>query len=215
MVTSAGPAEGKTSIAANLAVSLADAGTKSIVVGVDLRKPTLHKVFDMPNDVGLTNVLLGQLSLKDALQETEIENLQVLASGPIPPNPAELLGSTAMKELISEIEGACDIAIFDATPVMAVTDAVLLSRLMSGVLIVVGMNQTPREHLAQAKAHLNKVDARILGVVANRVRYTGREGAYYYYYGYGEREAAATAGTESGRSGFGRIFGRLVGRSKR
>ncbi len=214
LVTSAGPSEGKTSIAANLALSMADAGTKCIAVGVDLRKPSLHSAFGLSNSTGLTNVLLGQMSLKDALQETEHERLSILASGPVPPNPAELLGSSVMKEIIAEIEASCDMAIYDATPVMAVTDAVLLSRLMSGVLLIVDMNQTPREQLALAKAQLEKVDAHILGVVANRVKSGGRYGGYYYYYyGEGESEAAATGDGAGSRAG--RWLGRLMGGRRR
>lgn len=212
MVSSAGPAEGKTTIASNLSASLAEAGTKTIIVGADLRKPSVHKVFGCGNQVGLTNVLLGQVSLKDALLDTNIENLRILPSGPIPPNPAELIGSEAMRELTTEIAEMCDFVIYDATPVVAVTDAVLLSRMVDGVLLVVAMNQTPREMLATAKQQLEQVNARILGVVANRVAVGGTSYMYYYYYS-SEHEAAATQEESPARQPFlSRLRTRLANR---
>lgn len=195
LVTSADPSEGKTSISANLAVSLAQSGTRTILVGADLRKPSLHRVFGVSNRTGLTSVLLGQSRLSDTLEETDVENLKILNSGPIPPNPAELLGSKAMKGLVAELEEAADMVIFDATPALAVTDAVLLANAVDGVLLVVSMNKTPREVVRRAKDQLLQVRANLVGVVANRVEARGRSKYYYYYYyGEGNKEAAAAGG---------------------
>lgn len=216
MITSAGPGEGKTSICANLAVSLAEAGKRTIVVGADLRAPTVHKALGCSNNgVGLTTVLAGQAPLEEAIQETDIEGVRLVPSGPIPPNPAELIGSGAMEAVVRQIAQLCDIALYDATPVLAVADALLLSRAMDGVLLVVSVKRTPREVVAQAKEQLEQVQARIVGVVANRVEYSGRAGYYYYGY-YSAREAAAgrdAAGAvvRPARSG---LFARLAGRGQ-
>ena len=214
MVTSAGPDEGKTSIVANLAASLAESGRRTLAVGVDLRKPTLHKVFDLPNRVGLTNVLLGQLRLREALQETGVEGLKLLDAGPVPPNPAELIGSAAMADVVKEINDSCDIAIYDAPPVMAVTDAVLLSRHMDGVLLVVAINETPRELVTRAKEQLEQVQARVLGVVANRVPVSGQDYYYYYYYysNDGDTDAGKRRLNGHARPSLSRMLARLVGR---
>lgn len=217
LITSAGPGEGKTSIAANLAISLADTGKRIVVVGVDLRKPSIHDAFGCPNAVGVTNILVGQIRLEDALQETGIDNLQLLASGPIPPNPAELIGSEAMQRLIERLDDHCDIVIYDTTPVMAVTDAVLLSRSMDGVLLVVSINQMPRELVARAKEQLEHVNAKILGVVANRVPIRGREYGYYAYYGIyngvqPSEELRSNGAVPDGRLMISRMLARFVGR---
>jgi len=214
MVTSAGPSEGKTSIASNLAASLAESGIKTIVVGVDLRKPALHRVFERSNRIGLTNLLLGQTSLEDALQETDVPNLRLLAAGPIPPNPAEMLGTEAMRAVHEKLVAAAEMVVYDSTPIAAVTDAVVLSRIVDGVIFVVAVRQTPRELVRKAKEQLEQVRANILGVVANRVEVRGSEGYYYYYYG--DNEAAATGtGRASSRTRpvLGRVLARLLGRS--
>lgn len=215
MITSAGPGEGKTSICSNLAVSLAEAGKRTIVVGADLRAPTLHRALGCPNTAGLTTVLAGQAKLEDVIQETPIEGLRLVPAGPIPPNPAELIGSAAMEAVVREIGESCDIALYDTTPVLAVADALLLSRAMDGVLLVVSIKNTPREVVAQAKEQLEQVQARIVGVVANRVEYAGRTGYYYYgYYSSGEVAAGREGASANGRPARSGLFARLVGRGQ-
>lgn len=209
MITSAGPGEGKTSISSNLACALAESGKRTILVGADLRKPAVHKLFRASNAVGLTNVILGQASLDEALVQTDCEGLWLLPAGPIPPNPAELIGSKAMRALIEEMKARSDMVIFDATPVLAVTDAALLGAMVDGTLLVVAMNQSPRELVREAVAQLRKVNANILGVVANRVLL--KESQAYYYYYYGESEVAAT-GASNGKFRSTGMFGRLRGR---
>lgn len=208
MVTSALPGEGKTTIASNLAVALADAGADTIVVGTDLRKPALHKVFGKENRIGVTSILTGHATLEEALQPTDHPRLRFLPSGPVPPNPAEMLASKAMRRLIAEVEASAEMVIFDSAPVIAVTDAALLAPAVGGTLLVVGIGQTPRDIARQAKEQLEKVNAVILGVVVNRIE-ARRGGSYYYYYYYGtsEQEAAATNGKPVVERSFARLFG--------
>ena len=138
LVTSSGPGEGKSTTAANLAVVMAQTGQKVILVDTDLRRPVIHKTFGVPNNVGITTTLLaGQdVDLATYLQPTEIENLSVLTSGPIPPNPSELLGSHRMGHVIEQLSQAADLVIFDTPPVLVVTDASVLGRQVDGVLLV-------------------------------------------------------------------------------
>lgn len=211
MVTSAGPGEGKTTVSSNLAYSLAESGKRTILVGADLRKPTAHKVFGVSNAVGLTHVLLGHASLDEALVPIEGGGLQLLPSGPVPPNPAELIGSKAMRSLVEELKDRADIIIFDATPVVAVTDASLLAPMVDGTLVVVSVGHVPRETVRDAVAQLRKVNANILGVVANRVVCKQTESYYYYYYGESDG-AGAFPGASNGKYRPAGIFGRRRGR---
>jgi protein-tyrosine kinase len=179
LVTSSGPGEGKTTISSNLAISLAQAGSKVIIAGVDLRRPAIDKQFNVSNTIGVTNILTGQYTLDEALQDTDVEGLRILTSGPIPPNPAELLSSQRMKDLIEQIKSKADYIIFDATPVIAVSDSVILSQMVDGVLLVVSLGITPRGVAITSKEQLERVGANILGVVANNI---SEESGYYYYY---------------------------------
>jgi capsular exopolysaccharide synthesis family protein len=190
LVTSSSPGEGKSTTTANLAVVLAQTGQRVIVVDTDLRRPVLHKVFGIPNNIGLTTALLAgeNLSLEDCLQPTEIGTLAVLTSGPIPPNPSELLGSHRMQHLIEVLAQAADIVIFDSPPVLAVTDAVVLGRQVDGVLVVADAGNTREHALAQATAELQKTGANVLGVALNRL--DTRRGGYYYYYYYSDEKGS-------------------------
>jgi capsular exopolysaccharide synthesis family protein len=187
LVTSSSPGEGKSTTTANLAAVLAQTGQRVIVVDTDLRRPVLHKVFGVPNNIGLTNVLLAgeNVSLEGYLQTTEIEPLCVLTSGPIPPNPSELLGSHRMERLVGALVQAADIVLFDSPPVLAVTDAVVMARHVDGVLLVVDAGHTREHALAQAVGELQKTGVNLLGVALNRLD-TRRGGYYYYYYYYSE-----------------------------
>ena len=187
LVTSSGPGEGKSTTTANLAVVLAQTGQRVIVVDTDLRRPVLHKVFGVPNNIGLTTSLLAgeNVSLEGYMQPTEIETLSVLTSGPIPPNPSELLGSRRMEHLVAALVQAADIVLFDSPPVLAVTDAVVLARHVDGVLLVVDAGHTREQALAQAAGELQKSGVNLLGVALNRLD-TRRGGYYYYYYYYSD-----------------------------
>ncbi len=182
MFTSAGPAEGKSTTAANTAVALAQTGRKVIIVDCDLRKPVLHRIFKLKNR-GLTNILVENLAVDDLIQDTEVENLRILPSGPIPPNPSELLGSNKMQEIINDLVSQADYLILDAPPTVAVTDACVLASKVDGILLVVGANTVRPEMAQKAKALLVKAQGQLLGVVLNRVEIEEEHVYYYYYYG--------------------------------
>lgn len=183
LITSASPTEGKSTTAANLGVVMAQAGLSVIVVDSDLRRPVLHKLFDLNNSRGLTTSLLQEGGgLDGCLQETGIENLKVLTSGPLPPNPSELLGSQRMRQLIEQLKGKADAVVFDSPPALAVTDAAVLGNEVDGVLLVVGSGQTRREVVQRARETLTSVGATVLGATLNKLSERSASGYYYYYY---------------------------------
>lgn len=182
VVTSAAPEEGKSTTLANLAVVLAQAGKKVIVVDCDLRRPSLHKIFNAQSTAGFTDMMRDDTLLKKPpLEETDVANLKLLVSGMIPPNPAELLASKRMDEVIAALLKIGDIVLFDAPPVIAVTDAAVLASKVDVVLLVVSAGRTKRDHAKKAKALLDKVNARLIGTVLNNVK--GEAGLYQYYAG--------------------------------
>jgi|SRR6185369_6169322 len=164
LVTSAAPEEGKSTTLANLAVALAQGGRKVILVDCDLRHPRQHEIFGLPAEPGLSNMILDK-SDAAPLAATGVENLLLLPAGTLPPNPADLLGSRRMEDIIAGLKAAADIVLFDAPPVIAVTDAALLASRLDGALLVVSAGQTRREHALQAKALLEKIHVRLLGTV--------------------------------------------------
>jgi capsular exopolysaccharide synthesis family protein len=163
VVTSAAPEEGKSTTIANLAVTMAQSGRKTILVDCDLRRPSLHTLFNLENNAGFTNMMLDE-NAAAPLQKTEVDNLWVLTSGPKPPNPADLLGSRQMDRVIETLAGQADLVLFDAPPVVAVTDAVVLGAKVDGVLLVVSAGKTRRDHAEKAKQILEKANVRIIGV---------------------------------------------------
>ncbi|WP_152994482.1 MULTISPECIES: polysaccharide biosynthesis tyrosine autokinase [Lactococcus] len=182
LVTSAEAGAGKSTTISNLAVTFAQQGKKVLLIDADLRKPSVHMTFRLQNRSGLTNVLTRQISVNDAMQGTNFsENLAIISSGPVPPNPSELIGSAAMKNLIDSVTEAFDIVLIDTPPLSAVTDAQILSRYIGGAVIVVRANQTKKESVTKAKKLLDQVNANILGVVLHGVE--ASDSAYYYYYG--------------------------------
>ncbi|GAA0367769.1 CpsD/CapB family tyrosine-protein kinase [Bacillus horti] len=182
MVTSSGPNEGKSTVSANLAVVFAQSGKKTLFIDADLRKPTVHHTFRLNNREGLTNILTGQRELEQVCKETSIKHLNVLTAGPIPPNPAELISSKAMDMFINEACESYDMILFDTPPLIAVTDAQILSSKLDGVVLVLNSGKTNRDMGLKAKGLLEKVDARILGCVLNN-RKLEKNHDYYYYYG--------------------------------
>lgn len=186
-VTSAVPGEGKSTVAANLAIAIAQAGKSVILVDADLRRPELHKLFGASNQVGLTNVLLGSAGL-EALQATKVGGLRLLTSGPLPPNPAELLSSSDMERVIGLLGSNADVVIYDTPPAMAVTDAAVLGAKIEGMLLVLRLGKAPRDAVMRAKRLLENANVRIFGVVANGDRPQGRYGSYYHYYYYESHE---------------------------
>jgi protein-tyrosine kinase len=179
MVTSTGAGEGKSTTTANLAVVFAQQGKKVLLIDADLRKPTVHYTFRLNNYTGLTNVLTNSAPLLPSCQETRVENLYVLTSGPIPPNPAELLSSKAMEQCIQQLYNEFDLLIFDTPPVLAVTDAQILAHQCDGTVLVIESGGTEIEAAVKAKELLEAANAKLLGVVLNKRKY--RQGQYYYY----------------------------------
>jgi len=188
VVSSTVPGEGKTSTACNLAVAMAQAGNRVIIVDADFRRPELHRVFHKGRNVGLGNFILGDASEQDMILDTDVPNLRVICSGPTPPNPSELLGSQRMLKTIERLKELADVVIFDTPPVAAVTDATILAARTDGTILVVERGGTPIDAILQAKVKLDSVGARLLGIVLNKVR-SGDAGAYYYYKYYAEAEA--------------------------
>ncbi|OCA88913.1 CpsD/CapB family tyrosine-protein kinase [Pseudobacillus wudalianchiensis] len=181
MVTSAGPGEGKSTTTANLAIVFAQQGKKVLLVDADMRKPTMQYTFNTSNTIGLTNVLAKQKVLEAAVFETDVDGLDLLSSGPIPPNPAELLGSKAMAELVQEAYDQYDVVIFDTPPVLAVTDAQVLANQCDGTVLVINSGKTEIDGASKAKELLESAKAKLLGVVLNNRKL--KESSYYYYYG--------------------------------
>jgi non-specific protein-tyrosine kinase len=189
VVTSPVPRDGKSTTVANLGVIMAQAGKSVILVDADLRRSALHKLFQAPNRKGLTNVLLqSEPALDGWLQETGIDNLRLLSSGPLPPNPPELLGSQKMHRLFEHLTQEADLIIFDSPPLLAVTDATVLSMMADGVLVIADAEKTRRGALKEAVQNLQQAGANILGAVLNRVPLRGSEYGYYRYDYYGHRK---------------------------
>lgn len=182
MFTSSGPAEGKSTTIANVAVALAQSGRRIILVDCDLRKPVQHRIFGKRNR-GVTNILVDDSSVETFLQGTEIDNLRVLTSGPIPPNPSELLGSSKMAELLVELKGLADMVLIDAPPTIAVTDAAVMAAKVDGIVLVIDSTSVRPEMAQKAKELLIKANGHILGAILNRVEVEEEHAYYYYYYG--------------------------------
>lgn len=184
VVTSAGPSAGKSTTAANVAIAYAQAGKKVLLIDGDLRKPTVHHTFETKNVFGLSSLVTDQINVNQAVQNTQIENLSILTSGPIPPNPSELLASNRFKELLSNFEECFDMIIIDTPPLLAVTDAVIMATVSDGTLIITNAETNNKHHLVKAKEVLQKSDANILGVVLDNVEKSSKDDYYYYeYYG--------------------------------
>lgn len=180
LVTSTAPDEGKSTTLANLAVTMAQAEQRVILVDCDLRRPSLHSLFGLPNEQGLTSVILQQGDAPLPLQPTGVPGLSLLTSGPLPPRPADLLGSRRMEALIGRLQAEADVVLFDTPPVIAVTDAAVLATRMDGVLLVLQAGKTRRDRAREARRLLEKVKANIIGVVLNNARL---EAGYGYYGG--------------------------------
>jgi capsular exopolysaccharide synthesis family protein len=180
VVTSAGVGEGKSTTLANLAVVSAQAGRKVVLVDADLRRPTLHQIFGLSNEAGLTTVMMDDTALASPpLQETGVEALSVLTSGPLPPNPAELMGSRRMEEVVAALAERADQVFFDTPPVVAVTDAAVLSTKVDGVLLVISAGKTRREYARTAVQRLEQINARLVGTVLTNVQMGAGFKGYY------------------------------------
>ncbi len=193
LVTSSIPGEGKTTTSGNLAVAFAQAGRTVILLDADLRKPGIHRLFDLPNTSGLTSLMRSDdASIDDVAQATEEERLRVITTGPLPPNPAELLGSKRMQTILERLVAAADLVIVDSPPLQAVTDAAILASVTDGTLLVIDAGRTRRAAAEHGREALAKSGARVLGAALNRISRRG-SGDYVYYDYYGGYGADATA----------------------
>ncbi|KKM10742.1 capsular biosynthesis protein [Clostridiales bacterium PH28_bin88] len=182
LITSAGPGEGKSLTAANLAVVMAQSGKETLLVDCDLRKPMQHRLFGLRNNRGLTSLLVQGGDPGTVTQQTEVAHLNIITSGLIPPNPAELLGSQAMKPLVQELKSRYATVIIDGPPLIAVTDAALLAPRVDGVLLVIRAGEARIDMVQEAKSIIENAGARVIGCVLNGVRRKSKDYHYYYYY---------------------------------
>jgi non-specific protein-tyrosine kinase len=178
LVTSAGPDEGKSTTLANLAVTFAQAGNRTLLVDCDLRRPALHALFGAANDPGLTSMLLAEGAVPP-IARTPVDGLELLPSGPLPPNPSEILSSRRFQSLLEALKTSADLLLFDSPPALAVSDAALLSRLVDAVLVVVSAGKTKRDHAARVRQLMDRSGARVLGVVLNNARVDASVLSYY------------------------------------
>ncbi|MBK7918643.1 MAG: polysaccharide biosynthesis tyrosine autokinase [Chloroflexi bacterium] len=183
LITSSSPGEGKSTTAANLAVVMAQTGKTVILVDADLRRPVQHKIFEVSNNIGLTTAVLdSESAIKQHIQDTEIPYLRIMTSGPIPPNPAELLSSHRMAQMMQELQDAAEVVILDTPPVLTVADASILGALVSGCLLVVDTGKTKRNTLIGAAERLQHTGGNVFGAILNKLNPDRRGYGYYYYY---------------------------------
>jgi len=196
VVASPGPADGKSTTVANLAITFAQQGQRTLLIDADLRRAVLDKAFNVARSPGLSEVIIGEIALADAVHETTVPNLSVVASGRFPPNPAELLGSARMHEILQEAKANFDVVLLDSPPLLAVTDAAIISTMVDGVVLVIRTERTKRDAVRRALGHVRSVRGRLLGAVLNDVdmrsgAYYGSYGHYYYSYYGSERRGSA------------------------
>jgi polysaccharide chain length determinant protein (PEP-CTERM system associated) len=184
LVTSPGPGEGKSTTAANLAITFSQMGTKTLLMDADFRRPVLHSLFGLEKEIGITNYLVGKAPLEMIIKKSGVPNLDIITCGVIPPNPSELLASEKMKGFLEQLKAKYQLILFDTPPVIAVTDAAVLSLLLDGVVLVVSASETSQQALARAKALLENVKAKLIGVLLNKMEAKSTYGSYYYYYYY-------------------------------
>ncbi len=196
LVTSPMAQEGKTTTSLNLAAAYAVGGLRTILVEADLRRPSLHRLFGMVGTRGLTTAIVGDVSLQDAVLNTDMKNMSVLMAGAIPPNPVELLGSDQMTELLDRLQRSFDMVIVDSPPLVPVADPAALAGRVDGVVVVARAGKTDRRRLFQASQVVERAGGRLVGVVLNDIRFDGSPGSYEYYYGYLSDHARAAAGKD-------------------
>ncbi|KQO15779.1 CpsD/CapB family tyrosine-protein kinase [Paenibacillus algorifonticola] len=181
MVTSTKMNEGKSTTSANIAVTYAQSNKRVLLIDADMRKPTQHQLFRVSNQIGLTSVLSNQKEWETAIQATSVSGLSILPAGPVPPNPSEMLASKRMDQLLEKMKEHYDIIIVDTPPIMVVTDAQIVASKSDGVVLVIDSGTVKKEVAIKAKASLEHVKARILGVVLNKIKRSSSEGYLYYY----------------------------------
>jgi succinoglycan biosynthesis transport protein ExoP len=198
VVSSAGPSEGKSTVVINLGMVMAQTGTRVLLMDTDMRRPRLHKAFGVPDDMGVSSLVVGEGSLERAIKSTDVPNLFVLPCGPLPPNPAELLHTRAFSELLGKLHERFDCILLDSPPLGPVSDALVLSKQADGILLVLKAGRTQREQAKRAIRSLRDVKARVIGALLNHVDMRGGKGSDYSTYNYyrsygGERDEQRTA----------------------
>lgn len=182
LITSSGIGEGKSTVISNLAVAMAQSGGKVLLLEADFRRPTIYKFFNLSNKKGLTDILVsGYDNYKEFIQGTEIDNLDIITSGPIPPNPSELLGSHSMKNFLEAVKNEYDVILIDSPPAGTITDAAVLSTIADGVMLLVSSGKASIESVKRAQESLQKVNANIIGAILNNVRIDNNDYYYKYY----------------------------------
>jgi capsular exopolysaccharide synthesis family protein len=190
LVTSSGAGEGKSFVAANLAVAMAQTKERVILVDCDMRKASQHKIFRADNQVGLANLIVGNIDMQMALHDTDVPNLQLITCGPTPPNPVELLRSRRLADILEKLRGSCDMIICDSPPVLPVADALVMASRMDAILFVADLNRTPREVIRQAQEQLARLEVPLLGLICNRIGAV-KYNSYYHYRASDKRSDAA------------------------
>jgi len=193
VVTSSISGEGKSTTSINLAVSMADAGARVILIDADLRRPSIADYTGVEGRAGLTSILIGRAELEDVTQPWRDTSLTILPSGPVPPNPSELLGSPAMSELLTKLRSSYDVVLLDTPPLLPVTDAAVLTKMVGGALVVVGADRLHRGQLQESLANLDTAGAHVYGVVVNKVAKRDANGYGYGYASYAPETAPAGA----------------------
>jgi len=199
LITSVEPGVDKSRLLANLAVGMAQAGQRVVAVDGNFRRPSLHDVFDLSNELGLSDVILDRSRVDTALQETEIQGLRVLTSGPLPPNPAELLGSAKMQGLIWELAIEADMVLLGSAPVLDAADAAVLAPIVDGVLLVAAQDQATEESIQRALQEMDKVGAKALGLVLDKAKAGDRDDHPHQSYVTGSAKPALEFGPRKRR----------------
>ncbi|MCD8892243.1 tyrosine-protein kinase [Staphylococcus nepalensis] len=182
LVTSEKPASGKSTISANIALTYAQAGYKTLIIDGDMRKPTQHYIFDLPNNSGLSNLIINKATYSDSIKESNVDNLAILTAGPTPPNPSELITSSKFETIFNELLDHYDFIVIDTPPVNTVTDAQVYAQTVKNCVLVIDAEKNNKIEVKKAKDLLNKSDGKLLGAVLNKMP-VDKNSSYYYYYG--------------------------------
>lgn len=182
LVTSEKPVSGKSTISANIAVTYAQAGYKTLIIDGDMRKPTQHYIFDLPNNSGLSNLIINKATYSDSIKVTNVDNLAILTAGPTPPNPSELIASSKFETIFNELSDHYDFIVIDTPPVNTVTDAQVYAQTVKNCVLVIDAEKNNKIEVKKAKDLLNKADGKLLGAVLNKMP-VDKNSSYYYYFG--------------------------------
>jgi len=182
LITSEKPASGKSTISANIAVTYAQAGYKTLIIDGDMRKPTQHYIFDLPNNSGLSNLIINKTTYSESIKETRVDNLAILTAGPTPPNPSELIASSKFENIYNELLDHYDFVVIDTPPVNTVTDAQVYAKTVKNCVLVIDTEKNNKTEVKKAKDLLNKAGGKLLGAVLNKMP-LDKNSSYYYYYG--------------------------------